>query len=163
MPEVSVEVAGRNYRLGCGEGEEVHLVRLAEIVDQEASRLQRKLGQLSEGRLMLMAALMLADKLTDAGQGAEASAKVQTERDQLRAETRALTEKLAKVEASEQEAESRAEAAEELAIKTAEALTAFKEEQATSYGPEREEKIAEALDGLASRIEALTDRIETPA
>jgi len=66
MPEVAVEVAGRSYRLGCGAGEEVHLVRLAELVDNEAQRLQRTLGNVSEGRLMLMSALMLADKLADA-------------------------------------------------------------------------------------------------
>ena len=66
MPEVTVDVAGRSYRIGCGEGEEVHLVRLAELVDNEASRLGRKLGQMTEGRLMLMSALMLADKLADA-------------------------------------------------------------------------------------------------
>ena len=66
MPEVTVDVAGRSYRVGCGEGEEVHLVRLAEMVDNEATRLGRKLGQMTEGRLMLMSALMLADKLADA-------------------------------------------------------------------------------------------------
>lgn len=69
MPEVTVEVAGRSYRIGCGEGEEVHLVRLAELVDTEATRLNRKLGQMTEGRLMLMSALMLADKLAEAESG----------------------------------------------------------------------------------------------
>ena len=68
MPEVTVDVAGRSYRLGCGEGEEVHLVRLAELIDNEATRLQRKMGQMTEGRLMLMSALMLADKLAEAEQ-----------------------------------------------------------------------------------------------
>lgn len=66
MPEVTVDVAGRSYRVGCGEGEEVHLVRLAEMVDTEATRLNRKLGNMPEGRLMLMSALMLADKLFEA-------------------------------------------------------------------------------------------------
>ena len=66
MPEVMIDVAGRSYRVGCGEGEEAHLVRLAERIDAEASTLVRKMGQISEGRLMLMAALMLADKLSDA-------------------------------------------------------------------------------------------------
>lgn len=64
MPEVTVEVAGKNYKLGCGEGEEGHLMALAARVDGEASRLG-KLGPLPEGRLMLMSALMLADRLTE--------------------------------------------------------------------------------------------------
>lgn len=69
MPEVTVDVAGRTYRLGCADGEEAHLVRLAELVDTEAQRLHRKIGQMTEGRLMLMSALMLADKLTEADAG----------------------------------------------------------------------------------------------
>lgn len=69
MAEVTVDVAGRTYRLGCAEGEEPHLVRLAELVDTEAQRLHRKIGQMTEGRLMLMSALMLADKLAEAETG----------------------------------------------------------------------------------------------
>jgi cell division protein ZapA len=66
MPEVTVDVAGRSYRLGCGEGEEQHLLALAARVDGEAARLGQPVGQLGEGRLMLMSALMLADRLSEA-------------------------------------------------------------------------------------------------
>ena len=65
MPEVTFEVAGRSYRVGCGAGEEEHLTRLAGRIDAEATALSGKMGQVSEGRLMLMSALMLADKLTE--------------------------------------------------------------------------------------------------
>ncbi len=65
MPEVDVEVAGRSYRLGCGEGEEQHLRALAARVDGEAARLGTSIGQVNEGRLMLMSALMLADRLSE--------------------------------------------------------------------------------------------------
>jgi len=65
MPDVTVEVAGRSYRVGCGEGEEAHLTRLAQLVDAEASKLARSLGQMAEGRLMLMTALVIADRLAD--------------------------------------------------------------------------------------------------
>ena len=74
MPEVTIEVAGRTYRVGCGEGEEGHLMGLARLLDAEASQLSKQMGQISEGRLMLMSALMLADKLVDAEQRAEAAA-----------------------------------------------------------------------------------------
>ena len=88
MPEVTVDVAGRSYRLGCGEGEEVHLVRLAELIDNEATRLQRKMGQMTEGRLMLMSALMLADKLAEAEQ-AQAAAERKAANAEKLAEARA--------------------------------------------------------------------------
>ena len=65
MAEVSVDIAGRSYRLGCGEGEEEHLLNLATMIDGDARALSRQFGQMPEGRLMLMTALMVADRLSD--------------------------------------------------------------------------------------------------
>ncbi len=66
MPEVTVDVAGRSYRLGCGPDEEEHLTGLATKLDSEARGLLRQFGQMSEGRLLLMTALMIADRLAEA-------------------------------------------------------------------------------------------------
>ena len=66
MPEVNVDVAGRSYRLGCGADEEEHLTGLAEMLDTEARGLLRQFGQMSEGRLLMMTALMVADRLGEA-------------------------------------------------------------------------------------------------
>ncbi len=66
MPEVTVDVAGRSYRLGCGADEEEHLTKLAGILDTEARALLRQFGQMSEGRLLVMTALMVADRLAEA-------------------------------------------------------------------------------------------------
>lgn len=65
MPEVTVEIAGRTYRLGCGEGEEAHLEGLATLIDTEARTLQRQFGNMPEARLFLMTALLVADRLSD--------------------------------------------------------------------------------------------------
>ena len=97
MPEVTVEVGGRSYRLGCGEGEETHLKALAARVDGEAARLGG-LGQLPEPRLMLMSALMLADRLTEAEQAAAAA-------ERRAAEALRKTEERAGQSDSEREAE----------------------------------------------------------
>ena len=66
MSEVTVDVAGRSYRLGCGPDEEEHLTGLAAMLDTEARALVRQFGQMSEGRLLLMTALMIADRLAEA-------------------------------------------------------------------------------------------------
>ncbi len=66
MSEVTVDVAGRSYRLGCGADEEEHLTGLAVMLDTEARTLLRQFGQMSEGRLLLMTALMVADRLAEA-------------------------------------------------------------------------------------------------
>ena len=66
MGEVTVDIAGRSYRLGCGPDEEKHLVGLATLLDTEARGLLKQFGQMSEGRLLLMTALMIADRLGEA-------------------------------------------------------------------------------------------------
>lgn len=66
MSEVTVDIAGRTYRLGCGEGEEEHLTGLGAMLDTDARGLLRQFGQMSEGRLLLMTALMVADRLAEA-------------------------------------------------------------------------------------------------
>jgi len=66
MGEVTVDIAGRSYRLGCGPDEEKHLSGLAALLDTEARSLLRQFGQMSEGRLLLMTALMIADRLGEA-------------------------------------------------------------------------------------------------
>ncbi len=88
MPEVSIEVAGRTYRVGCGEGEEAHLDGLARVIDGEAGKLSRSMGQMTEGRLMLMSALMIADRLTEA-EAALAAAERRAVNAEKLAETRA--------------------------------------------------------------------------
>lgn len=77
MAEVTVDVAGRSYRMGCGEGEEEHLKNLARMIDGEAQTLLRQFGSMPEGRLLLMTALLIADRLADAEQQiAELGAKL---------------------------------------------------------------------------------------
>jgi cell division protein ZapA len=66
MSEVTIDVAGRTYRLGCGEGEEEHLTGLGAMLDTDARGLLRQFGQMPEGRLLLMTALMIADRLAEA-------------------------------------------------------------------------------------------------
>ena len=65
MAEVTVDIVGRSYRVACEDGEENHLLALAEYIGAEAQQLTRQMGQLPEGRLMLMTALMVADRLTE--------------------------------------------------------------------------------------------------
>jgi cell division protein ZapA len=65
MAEVTVEIAGRSYRMGCGEGEETHLESLATTLEAEAQALMHQFGHMPEGRLLVMTALMIADRLSD--------------------------------------------------------------------------------------------------
>jgi cell division protein ZapA len=62
MAQVQVTVNGRNYTLVCDDGEEEHLTSLAANVDGRVSELAQGVGQIGEGRLLLMAGLLMADE-----------------------------------------------------------------------------------------------------
>ncbi len=69
MGQVIVEIGGRNYPLSCRDGDEAHLTGLAAGIAAKAKGLTSQLGQMSESRLLLMAALMIADELHEAKKG----------------------------------------------------------------------------------------------
>lgn len=66
MGQVTVTLNGRAYRLSCGEGEEDRLLSLADHVRSKLDGLVEQFGQAGNDRLMLMAALLIADELWDA-------------------------------------------------------------------------------------------------
>lgn len=62
MPEVEIEIGGRNFQVSCQDGEEHFLLSAAKMLDIEASELIAHLGRVPEERMLLMSGLMLADK-----------------------------------------------------------------------------------------------------
>ena len=66
MPLVNVMVNERSYAIACDEGQEEHLRELAAHVDAKARDLLKIAGQPGEQRLLLMAALLIADEYFDA-------------------------------------------------------------------------------------------------
>ncbi len=65
MGHVTVTLNGRTYRLRCGDGEEQRLFALADHVRAKVDGLVREFGQVGEDRLLLMAALLVADEVFD--------------------------------------------------------------------------------------------------
>ena len=65
MPQVILQINGRNYTLQCGEGQEEHLRRLARMVDTEIAEIREKTGPLGEIRLLIMTSLVLADQVVE--------------------------------------------------------------------------------------------------
>lgn len=68
MPQVSVSINGRFYPVACDEGEEDRLRALARLIDSKVAGFARQVGQAGEARLLVLAALMLADELTEASE-----------------------------------------------------------------------------------------------
>jgi cell division protein ZapA len=63
MGQVSVTLNGRSYRLECSEGEEAHLIELAEYLGAHVEEMRQKFGQVGDDRLILMASLVVTDEL----------------------------------------------------------------------------------------------------
>ena len=62
MPLVNVMVNSRAYTIACDEGEEEHLKELAAHVDAKTREVLSSVGQVGDGRVILMAALLIADE-----------------------------------------------------------------------------------------------------
>jgi cell division protein ZapA len=74
MPQIVVTINGRSHPVACNEGEEQRIAELARYVDGKVKGFARDLGQIGEARLLVLAALVLADELADA-QAASAGGK----------------------------------------------------------------------------------------
>ena len=120
MAQVSVSINGRQYRMACDDGQEEHLTRLADELDQRIAQLRADFGEIGDMRLTVMAALLVADELTEQG---------------LR--MRRLEDEIAALQDARMVAADRAKATEH-------AIAA-----AFSSAAERIEKLARALDGRA--------------
>ena len=63
MPDVEIKVGDRPFLVSCQPGEESFLEAAAALLDAEAQALVGAMGRLPETKMLLMAGLMLADKL----------------------------------------------------------------------------------------------------
>jgi cell division protein ZapA len=66
MAHVTVTINGRQYRMACEDGQESHLMRLAEDLERRIGDLRGNFGEIGDARLIVMAALMIGDELSEA-------------------------------------------------------------------------------------------------
>lgn len=97
MPHVSITIAGRPYRMACDEGQEEHLIRLGRDIDERIGHLRGAFGEIGDQRLVVMAAITIADEL------AEARARIRALESDLEGQRDARASALARMEASEVE------------------------------------------------------------
>ncbi len=68
MAQVNLTVNGRIYRMACEDGEEDHVTELGERFDEAIKELRGVLGEIGDQRLMVMAGILMTDRLGDAEQ-----------------------------------------------------------------------------------------------
>lgn len=109
MPQVNVTIAGRAYRMACGEGEEPHLESLAQLYDARIDEMRKAFGEIGDMRLHVMAALTVADEVHELRQRVRA---LETELAALHGDAGAADRRLGEVE--DRAAEALAKAAERI-------------------------------------------------
>jgi cell division protein ZapA len=63
MAQVTLRINGYAYTLGCQDGEEPHLHAMAAEVDQRIDTVKASAGPSGEARMLVIAALLMADDL----------------------------------------------------------------------------------------------------
>lgn len=76
MGQVRITLNGRGYDIACEDGQEEHVMRLANAMSERVNQLVAANGQVGEARLLLMAGLLMADDLHS--ERAKAAATVAT-------------------------------------------------------------------------------------
>ena len=66
MAQVTISVMGRTYRMACEDGQEGHLSGLAASFEKIIGELRGSFGEIGDQRLMVMAAILIMDRLRDA-------------------------------------------------------------------------------------------------
>jgi cell division protein ZapA len=66
MSNVSLSIGGRNFSVACEDVEEAHVEGLGRAIDAKVASVEGA-SQQSESRMLLFAALMLADELSERG------------------------------------------------------------------------------------------------
>lgn len=70
MAQVDIRINGYPYSLGCADGEEDHLRAMADKVEQMTGVVKATGAVVGEARTLVMAALLLADRVSELEAGA---------------------------------------------------------------------------------------------
>jgi cell division protein ZapA len=65
MAQVTVKINGFAYTMGCEDGQEQHLLAMAEQVETRIDSIKRIGGNTGEARLLVLSALLMADEIHD--------------------------------------------------------------------------------------------------
>jgi cell division protein ZapA len=65
MAQVTIRINGYAYTVGCEDGQEPHLQAMAAEVENRINSIKALGGQSGEARLLVLAALLMADELHD--------------------------------------------------------------------------------------------------
>ena len=69
MTELEISIGGRIFLVACDNEEQEKVKEAAALINEEADSIQSQLGRLPEAKMLLLSALMIADRLVDVEAG----------------------------------------------------------------------------------------------
>ena len=69
MTELEISIGGRIFLVACNNEEKEKVKEAAALISEEADSIQSQLGRLPESKMLLLSALMIADRLVDVEAG----------------------------------------------------------------------------------------------
>ena len=70
MGQVTITIDKREYAIACDDGQEAHILKLSQILNEKAKMLSASVGLVNENMMLAMIGLLLADELQDIRSGA---------------------------------------------------------------------------------------------
>ena len=65
MTELEISIGGRFFSVACENDEQEKVKKAAALISEEADSIQAQLGRLPEAKMLLLSALIIADRLVD--------------------------------------------------------------------------------------------------
>lgn len=100
MPEVSVEINGRKFRMACEDGQQEHLLALALRFNAQVEQFKGAFGEIGDNRLTVMAGIAVLDELVEVEHRVEElkaqMAQMEADSEEVVAQARALETKFVK-------------------------------------------------------------------
>lgn len=174
MPEIAIKIGPKTYPVRCGEGEQERIAALGALIAEHYDRLGNARAPL-ESHNLVFTALFMADELTEARATAEAAqAEIDAARSALETALARVEQERARGGAKREEYSAELETLRKSEARAREDVARLKEELAelreTHAGqhdlfgtPAETDKLADALETLADKIEASVDAMEDDA
>ena len=95
MAHVTIRIDGYTYQVGCEDGQEAHLMQMADEIEQRIAHVKAIGGQSGQARVLMLAALLLADELSDLKSKPQQAAPVAAPKPEIEQQRRARLRRVA--------------------------------------------------------------------
>ncbi len=140
MAEVNVRISGQTYSIGCDDGQEPHILKLARLVDAKVGEVRSATGTADSNHLLVLSAIIIANDMQ------ELQGHLATLEKHIRAQDQALRQAATDIEALQQRE-----------------VEGPPDMPSAAMSDDQLQEMGQAVTNLATRVTALAQRIKALA